>query len=120
MLEELIADHPVDARGTMRTGGGPVHAVLLCGGFHYEDPAIDPILCTQPPVLRIAAGRRLASHWLGLVVRFLAAESTGEHVGAAAVTSRLAEVSPAAYRRSRRPQPRGDRVGHAPANTRSR
>jgi len=91
-LEELIAGAASDARGTLHSGGGGAAAVLVCGGFEFEDPASVPIVASLPPVIHLRARTHLVGSWLRLTLAFLAEEAEAGRPGADAAVTRLADL----------------------------
>jgi AraC-like DNA-binding protein len=92
-LEELVADGGVDARGTLRTGGGGAGTVLVCGGFHWEDRATSPIAASLPPVIHLQ-GRTQGGvdTWLRLTLALLSEEAEADRPGAEIAVTRLADL----------------------------
>ena len=91
-LEELIAGGGIDPRGTVCTGGGGASTVLVCGGFHYEDRAANPIMASLPPVIHLRAHNRAVDNWLRLTLAFLSEEAEAGRPGAETVVTRLADL----------------------------
>jgi AraC-like DNA-binding protein len=91
-LEELIAGSGIDARGTLRTGGGGAVTVLVCGGFHFEDRATNPIVASLPPIIHLRGRTRGVENWLGLTLAFLKEEAEARRPGAELAVTRLADL----------------------------
>src|SRR5712692_3388065 len=92
-LEQLIADHGVDAGGTLRSGGGGSTTVLLCGGFHFEEgAAASPVLASLPPIIHLRGRSHAANSWLRLALAFLREEAESNRPGAESVLIRLADL----------------------------
>ncbi len=91
-LEELIAGTGVDASGTLRSGGGGATTVLVCGGFHFEDPAANPLLASLPPIIHLRGRSRAADRWLDLTLALLSDEAESDRPGAAMTMIRLADL----------------------------
>lgn len=91
-LDQLIADHPLDAEARMRVDGHGAQTTLLCGGFALTDPVPAQVMTMLPPLLKIsrrAAGR---SSWIGPVFELISQEASQAAPGAQAVFTRLADV----------------------------
>jgi AraC-like DNA-binding protein len=91
-LEELIAGSGIDARGTLRAGGGGAVTVLICGGFHFEDGSTNPIVASLPPIIHLRGRTRGVENWLGLTLAFLAEEAEAGRPGAELAVTRLADL----------------------------
>jgi mannose-6-phosphate isomerase-like protein (cupin superfamily) len=91
-LEELIGGGAVDPRGTLRTGGGGALSVLVCGGFHFEDRATNPIVASLPPVIHLRGRTHGVDSWLRRTLAFLSEEAEAGRPGAETAVSRLAEL----------------------------
>jgi hypothetical protein len=92
-LEELVAEGGVDARGTLRTGGGGAGTVLVCGGFHWEDRATTPIVASLPPIIHLQGRTRGGvDTWLRLTLAFLSEEADAGRAGAEITVTRLADL----------------------------
>jgi len=91
-LEELVAGGGIDARGTLRTGGGGAGTVLVCGGFHWEDGATGPIVASLPPIIHLQGRTRGVDTWLRLTLAFLAEEAEAGRPGAEIAMTRLADL----------------------------
>jgi AraC-like DNA-binding protein len=91
-LEELVAEGGVDAHGTLRTGGGGAATVLVCGGFHWEDRATNPIVASLPPIIHLQGRAHGVDTWLQLTLAFLSEEAEAGRPGAEVAVTRLADL----------------------------
>ncbi len=95
-LDQLIADHPLDADARLVCGGGGARTRLLCGGFTLADPApgADPgtVLALLPPVVTMSPRAALLSAWIGPVFALARQEADAPAPGAQAIFARLADV----------------------------
>jgi AraC-like DNA-binding protein len=91
-LEELVAGGGMDARGTLRTGGGGAGTVLVCGGFHWEDRATSPIVTSLPPIIHLRGRTHGVDTWLRLTLAFLSEEAEAGRPGAEIAVTRLADL----------------------------
>jgi AraC-like DNA-binding protein len=91
-LEQLIAGGGLDARGTLRSGGGGPRTVLVCGGFYFEDRATNPLLTSLPKLIHLRGRSRGVASWVKMTLDFLRHESDGARPGADAVVTRLADI----------------------------
>ena len=88
-LDRILEDHPVDASGTMRYGGGGQKTVLVCGEF--ETTSTDDLLAWLPPLLIVDTATNGLGRWLDPM--FDLVRSEGRHgPGAAAVLAKVADV----------------------------
>jgi AraC-like DNA-binding protein len=91
-LEELVAGGGIDARGTLRTGGGGAGTVLVCGGFQWEDGATSPIVASLPPIIHLHGRTPGVDTWLRLTLAFLSEEADSGRPGAEIAVTRLADL----------------------------
>jgi len=91
-LEQLIAGGNLDARGTLRSGGGGERSVLVCGGFYFEDRATNPLLSSLPRFIHLRGGSRGVASWVRTTLDFLRRESGQARPGADAIVTRLADI----------------------------
>jgi len=91
-LEELVAGGGIDARGTLRTGGGGAGTVLVCGGFQWEDGATSPIVASLPPIIHLHGRAHGVDTWLRLTLAFLSEEAEAGRPGAEIAVTRLADL----------------------------
>jgi AraC-like DNA-binding protein len=91
-LEELIAEGSLDERGTLRTRGGGSRSVLVCGGFHFEDRATNPLLTLLPRIVHLRGRSRRVASWVRMTLDFLEQESYLARPGANAVLTRFADL----------------------------
>jgi AraC-like DNA-binding protein len=91
-LEELVAGGGIDARGTLRTGGGGAGTVLVCGGFQWEDGANSPIGASLPPIIHLHGRTHGVDNWLRLTLAFLSEEADAGRPGAEIAITRLADL----------------------------
>jgi AraC-like DNA-binding protein len=91
-LEELVAGGGIDARGTLRTGGGGAGTVLVCGGFQWEDGATSPIVASLPPIIHLQGRTHGVDSWLRLTLAFLSEEAEAGRPGAEIAVTRLADL----------------------------
>ncbi len=91
-LEELVAGVGIDARGTLRTGGGGARTVLVCGGFQWEDGAASPIVASLPPIIHLHGRTHGVDTWLRLTLAFLSDEAESGRPGAEIALTRLADL----------------------------
>ena len=66
--------------------------MLVCGGFHFEDRATNPLLASLPPLIHLRGRSRAADGWLNLTLAFLAEEAESYRPGAESVMIRLADL----------------------------
>src|SRR5919106_453335 len=112
-LEDLISHATMDSRGTLHTGGDGPRTVIVCGAFHFEEPATHPLLLGLPSLIYLRT--RSASHWVRTAVKFLKQESDGNRPGADLVITRLADVLFIEALRAHLASPEGRRSGLAAA-----
>jgi AraC-like DNA-binding protein len=91
-LDQLIADHPLDADARLRCGGDGPRTRLLCGGFALSDPQPVPLLGLLPPVLTIDAGSAGISAWIDRVFALVRDEARHPAPGAQVIFAKLADV----------------------------
>ncbi len=91
-LEELVAGGGIDARGTLRAGGGGVRTVLVCGGFQWEDGANGPIVASLPPIIHLHGRTLGVDTWLRLTLAFLSDEAESGRPGAEIALTRLVDL----------------------------
>jgi AraC-like DNA-binding protein len=91
-LDQLIAEHPLDAEARMRAGGHGATTTLLCGGFALTDPVPAQIMTLLPPLLKIRPGVAGSSSWIDPVFELIQQEARQAAPGAQAVFTRLADV----------------------------
>jgi AraC-like DNA-binding protein len=91
-LEELVAGSGVDTRGTLRVGGGGAETALVCGGFHWEDRATNPIMASLPPIIHLHGHTHGVDTWLRRTLRFLSEEAEADRPGAEIAVTRLADL----------------------------
>jgi AraC-like DNA-binding protein len=87
-----FADHPQirSGGGPAIWGGGGARTLLVCGQFHVEGPALQPLVSELPPCILLRAGE--ASQWLTMTLRLLAHEALGMEPGADVIRERLVEI----------------------------
>jgi AraC-like DNA-binding protein len=90
-----LADMPLEEIGdrtyAMRAGGGGARTVLVCCSVGLEQPAMHPLLELMPPVLLVRGGAA-RDPVLPVLLEAMADEVKSQHVGAATVMTRLADV----------------------------
>src|SRR5215831_7800540 len=91
-LDQLIADHPLDADARLRCGGDGAHTGLLCGGFALSDPMPAPLLELLPPVVVMDPGSATVSAWIEPVFALVRQEANHAAPGAQVIFARLADV----------------------------
>jgi AraC-like DNA-binding protein len=91
-LDQLIADHPLDAEARLRCGGDGPRTRLLCGGFALSDPQPVPLLALLPPVLTIDPGSAGISAWIDPVFALVRDEASRPAPGAQVIFAKLADV----------------------------
>jgi AraC-like DNA-binding protein len=91
-LEDLVADGTTDHRGIVQAGGRGPKTLLVCGGFHFEERASNPLLAALPPMIHLRGRRPGVEAWLRTTLDFLARESDAYRPGADAVIARLADI----------------------------
>jgi AraC-like DNA-binding protein len=89
-LEEILAEHPVDAMGRMSYGGGGEATTVVCGGFG-TDAVPEELLAVLPRVLRFTAADGSVRRWLEPLAALLADERATEP-GDAAVLAKVADL----------------------------
>lgn len=90
-LDQLIAEHPLDANARLRYGDGALTR-LLCGGFALAGPVPVPLLTLLPPVLAISPGLATVSSWVDPVFALVQAEAQQATPGAQVIFAKLADV----------------------------
>src|SRR5215510_5849243 len=75
-LDQLIADHPLDAEARLRCGGDGAHTRLLCGGFALSDPMPAPLLELLPPIVTMDPGSATVSAWIEPVFALVRQEAS--------------------------------------------
>jgi AraC-like DNA-binding protein len=91
-LDQLIADHPLDADARLRCGGDGAHTRLLCGGFALSDPMPTPLLELLPLVLIMDPGSASISSWIDPVFALVRDEASRSAPGAQVIFAKLADV----------------------------
>jgi AraC-like DNA-binding protein len=91
-LDQLIADHPLDADARLRCGGDGAHTRLLCGGFALSDPMPAPLLELLPPIVTMDPGAATVSAWIEPVFALVQHEASRATPGAQVIFARLADV----------------------------
>jgi AraC-like DNA-binding protein len=89
-LNQILIEHPVDARGRMWYGGGGDATAVICGGFG-ADAVPEELLAVLPRVLRFASADGSVSRWLEPLAALLADERETEP-GDAAVLAKVADL----------------------------
>jgi AraC-like DNA-binding protein len=89
-LDELIAEHGLDAGRRLRAGGSGRLTRLLCGGFALSDGIPPSTLRLFPDVLHVA--QRPAPAWLASLLGELKAESEDRRPGASAIVAKVTDV----------------------------
>jgi AraC-like DNA-binding protein len=89
-LDDLIADHPLDAGALLRYGGAGASTRLLCGGFRLHDPAV--LAMRLPAVLRLNTATAGISAWIEPVLALARQEAEHTAPGAQAIFAKLADV----------------------------
>src|SRR5262245_26144245 len=82
-LEDLAAQPPRTRRAD---------TVLVCGAFHFEKGAANPLLVALPQLLVVRGGRKSVDAWLRGTFEFLASESNHARPGADTIVTRLADI----------------------------
>ena len=91
-LDQLIADHPLDADARLQCGGNGAHTRLLCGGFALSEPMPAPLLELLPPVLTMDPGSASISAWIEPVFALVRQEASHATPGAQVIFAKLADV----------------------------
>jgi AraC-like DNA-binding protein len=91
-LDQLIADHPLDADARLRCGGGGARTRLLCGGFALSEPVPAPLLELLPPILTMDPGSSTISAWIDPVFALVRDEASRAAPGAQVIFAKLADV----------------------------
>jgi len=91
-LDQLIADHPLDADARLRCGGGGPRTRLLCGGFALSEPMPAPLLELLPPILTMDPGSATISAWIDPVFALVRDEASRSAPGAQVIFAKLADV----------------------------
>jgi AraC-like DNA-binding protein len=91
-LDQLIADHPLDADARLRCGGDGAHTRLLCGGFALSDPMPAPLLELLPPIVTMDPGSATVSAWIEPVFALVRQEASRATPGAQVIFAKLADV----------------------------
>ncbi|PWU20635.1 MAG: AraC family transcriptional regulator [Candidatus Rokuibacteriota bacterium] len=90
-LEELLARRRLRDR-VLRHGGDGPETHMICGAFHFENGANNPIIALLPPVIRVRAGAGSAVDWLKPTLDLLANETRHAGQGSGALVTRLTEI----------------------------
>jgi AraC-like DNA-binding protein len=90
-LDQLIADHPLDANARLHYGDG-VPTRLLCGGFALAGPVPASLLTLLPPVLTMSPGPATVSSWIEPVFALVRDEAKQAAPGAQVIFAKLADV----------------------------
>ncbi|HKF67680.1 MAG TPA: AraC family transcriptional regulator [Vicinamibacterales bacterium] len=90
-LQELLARRP-SQDSVLRLGGDGAQSHLICGAFHFENAAENPILLLLPQVIRIRAGAPGRVEWLKPTLDLLANEARRPGQGSGALVARLTEI----------------------------
>jgi hypothetical protein len=90
-LDQLIADHPLDAEARLRSGGDGAHTRLLCGGFALSDRMPAP-LELLPPIVTMDPGSATVSAWIEPVFALVRQEASRAAPGAQVIFAKLADV----------------------------
>jgi AraC-like DNA-binding protein len=91
-LDQMIADHPLDADARLRSGGDGARTRLLCGGFVLSDAMPGPLLALLPPVLTMDPRTASISAWIDPVFALVRQEAGRAAPGAQVIFARLADV----------------------------
>jgi AraC-like DNA-binding protein len=91
-LDQLIADHPLDADARLQCGGDGLRTRLLCGGFALGDPMPAPLLELLPPILTMDPGSASISAWIDPVFALVRDEASRTTPGAQVIFAKLADV----------------------------
>lgn len=70
-LEQILADHPVDAEGRMTYGGKGARTTIVCGTLE-TDPLSDGVLKMLPRLLVVDSGSMAMTRWIEPMSRALA------------------------------------------------
>jgi AraC-like DNA-binding protein len=91
-LEDLLANHPVDADLRLRDGGSGPPTDLLCGAFAIEGSRQHPVLSALPTAINLRGDGERALPWLATTLELLALAIDAPGAGAAVVVERLSDV----------------------------
>ena len=91
-LDQIVADHPLDAGARLHFGGSGPRTRLLCGGFALADTMSGRLLALLPPVLQMDAVSTGVTLWLEPVFALLRQEAERAAPGAQAIFAKLADV----------------------------
>jgi AraC-like DNA-binding protein len=91
-LDQLIAEHPLDADARLSCGGAGPRTRLLCGGFALGGTSPIALLSLLPQVLTMDPGSARISTWLDPVFALVRQEASGSAPGAQVIFARLADV----------------------------
>ncbi len=114
-LEDLVADGETDHRGVVRAGGTGPKTILVCGGFHFEERAANPLLAALPPLIHLRGRRPSVEAGLRAAFDFIARESRASRPGADTVITRLADILFIEAIREYSASPEADKLGLATA-----
>jgi hypothetical protein len=89
MLPDLLARRP-PRDGILRHGGDGPQTHMICGAFHFENGADNPIVPLLPQVIRIPAGSGIV--WLKPTLDLLANEARQAEQGSGVLVTRLTEI----------------------------
>ena len=76
----------------LRHGGSGDLAVLVCGGVHFEEPGLHPLVEVMPEVLHLRGAGREQGEFVRAMVAAMGAEALSARPGGATLMTRLADV----------------------------
>jgi AraC-like DNA-binding protein len=91
-LDQIVADHPLDAGARLKFGGTGARTRLLCGGFALADTMPGRLLALLPAVLQMDSASTGVTSWIEPVFALLRQEAERAAPGAQAIFAKLADV----------------------------
>lgn len=91
-LDQMIADHPLDASARLWYSGDGARTRLLCGGFALAAPVPGHLLTVLPPILIVDPGSTSISSWVEPVFALIRDEASHAAPGAQVIFAKLADV----------------------------
>lgn len=90
-IHQVHREQVGDTTYRLRAGGTGARALLVCCAIGFEEPSVHPLLELMPEVMHISGGG-LDDPSLSPLLQAMAAEISGQRVGAATVMTRLADI----------------------------
>jgi AraC-like DNA-binding protein len=84
--------HPDRGYQVFRSGSGAQDALMLCGAFHFRDPAGHPLLRCLPRLIHIPGQQGRSPEGISDIVGLIARESAARRAGSEVMLRRLTEM----------------------------